>query len=154
MAVNPESRSAYVERFARVLEATGGSRIAGRIFAHLATAPESYLSLQELAEQLQVSRASVSTNTRALIQLGLVTRVPVPGSRGEHYALLPDGARASMQLAAASAREIAGLAEEGLRLSPREVTPGRVALRSMSESYTELAKTFDALAARPKRRAQ
>ncbi len=137
--MDPQVRAEYVERWARVLEASGEARITGRIYAHLATADEPYLSLQQLAEQLGVSRASVSTNTRRLIALRMLTRAAVPGSRGEHYALTPTAAAAMIEHAAQQARTLEALAAEGVRLQPAAVTPGTQSLRMMAEVYGAVA---------------
>ena len=132
-------RADYVERWARVLEESGEARITGRIYAQLATAEEPYLSLAELADQLGISRASVSTNTRRLIALRMLTRVAVPGSRGEHYALTVAGAAALIEQAAERARVMEALASEGVRLQRGAVTPGTQSLRMMAEVYGTVA---------------
>lgn len=156
--MDPQQRADYVERWARVLEEQGEARITGRIFAHLATAEEPHLSLQELADQLGVSRASVSTNTRRLIALGMLTRAAVPGSRGEHYALTPSGAPAMLERAARAARLMQGLAAEGVRMQSDLVTPGTQSLRVMEEVYGAIAGDLErrsramAAAPRPSRR--
>ena len=152
--MSPEQRSDFVERFARMLEETGHSRIAGRIFAHLATADEPYLSQQDLVEQLQVSAASVSTNTRQLIVMNLLTRVAVPGSRREHYALIPDGSRRAAELAVRNARRVAALADEGLALLPDTVSAGTQSLRAMRETYTGMASAIESVVVEPLRIAQ
>lgn len=144
--MDPEHRADYVERFARLLERTGEARITGRIYAHLATAQEPYLSLQELADQVGVSRASVSTNTRRLIALRILTRVAVPGSRGEHYAVNSAGAHAMLENAAEMARSVAELASEGVEMQRDVVTPGTQSLRWMAEVYVDLAAAFERLA--------
>jgi DNA-binding transcriptional regulator GbsR (MarR family) len=149
-----DQRSEFVERFARLLEEGGRSRIAGRIYAHLATAPEPYLSQQEIADQLGVSSGSVSTNTRALMSMNLLTRVAVPGSRRDYYALVPDGAWVTLHAAADNARRAVALAEEGLSLQPDLVTTGTQSLRAMRQVYGQLATTIDALIAESVRKAQ
>lgn len=152
-----QQRAEYVERFARILEQGGEARITGRIYAHLATAEEPYLSLQELSDQLGISRASVSTNTRRLIALGMLTREAVPGSRGEHYALTSTGAAAMIERAAQTALVMAELAAEGVRLQADVVTPGTQSLRMMAEVYGTLASDLQSragamLSRSPKRR--
>lgn len=65
-------------------------RIAGRLFG-LLLIEGGPLSFGELAERLQVSRGSVSTNARMLAELGLIERVARPGDRQDHYRIVPDG---------------------------------------------------------------
>jgi DNA-binding transcriptional regulator GbsR (MarR family) len=52
--------------------------------------PPSQTSAQ-LAQALDLSKASVSTGMRMLEGPGLVRRVPLPGHRGHAYELIPDG---------------------------------------------------------------
>jgi DNA-binding transcriptional regulator GbsR (MarR family) len=136
-------RADYVERWARLLESQGEPRIAGRIYAHLATSEERWLSLNELAEQLDISRGSVSTNTRRLIEMGLISRVAVPGSRREHYAADADAAHGMMQRAAAASRAVEALAREGLELQSDRVAPGGESLRVMADMYGRLADVLE-----------
>ncbi|HSJ23473.1 MAG TPA: MarR family transcriptional regulator [Longimicrobiales bacterium] len=84
-----EAAREFVERMGLHLEADGMPRSAGRIFGHmmLAAAP---CSLDELAEALQVSKASVSTNARLLEQIGLLERTTELGDRRDFYRMRPD----------------------------------------------------------------
>jgi len=56
----------------------------GRIFA-LLYLQDRPLSLDDVAAELQQSKSNVSVNIRGLIDWHLVRRVPVPGSRKDHY---------------------------------------------------------------------
>jgi len=141
-------RAAYVERWARLLEAQGQPRIAGRIYAQLATSVEPYLSLNDLATQLGVSRGSISTNTRRLIDTGFVTRVAVPGSRREHYAADADAARSLVERAAAMSRAIEALAREGMGLQPDAESQGVRSLRAIAGLYAGVAAAFESQIAR------
>jgi DNA-binding transcriptional regulator GbsR (MarR family) len=137
------TRADYVERFARLLEEGGETRIAGRIYAHLATAEAPYLGLQQLADELDVSRASISMNTRRLIGVGLLERVPVPGARGEHYGLTAAGPDALLAVLAERARTLAAVAEEGIALQRKQVTRGTQSLHAMREAYLGLAAAVE-----------
>ena len=70
-------------------ETDGLSRIAGRLFGALLLESEPR-SLDDLAEQLDVSKASVSTEARRLLDRGVAERVSKPGDRRDYYALTPD----------------------------------------------------------------
>jgi DNA-binding transcriptional regulator GbsR (MarR family) len=65
-------------------------RIAGRLFG-LLLIEGGPMSFAHLAERLQVSRGSVSTNARMLADLGLIERVGKPGDRHDHYRMAPGG---------------------------------------------------------------
>ena len=74
----------FVERAGRLWEEDGLPRIAGRIFGLMLISDEA-LSLDEIATTLGVSKASVSTDTRRLEQLGFIERVSKPGDRKDYY---------------------------------------------------------------------
>lgn len=81
-----ERTATFIERMGLLAEEDGLPRIAGRIFAYLLVTPGE-CSLDEIANALGVSRASVSTDTRRLAQLGLVERRSRPADRRDFYAL-------------------------------------------------------------------
>lgn len=70
-------------------ESDGLTRIGGRLFGALLVS-EMPRSLDDLAELLGVSKASVSTDARRLLERGIVERVPHPGDRRDYYQLAPD----------------------------------------------------------------
>ncbi len=59
-------------------------RIAGRLVGLLILSPEP-VRFDHLAERLQVSRASISTNTRLLENMGVIQRVTRPGDRRDYF---------------------------------------------------------------------
>jgi len=71
--------------------ATSGilTQLQGRIFAlvYLQSQP---LSLDDIAAELEQSKSNISMNIRGLIELHLVRRVPVGGSRKDHYEAATD----------------------------------------------------------------
>lgn len=74
-----KERTRFIEQLGRLAEGEGLPRIAGRMLGSLMLNAES-CSLEQLAVQLNVSRASISTNGRLLEGLGLIQRVTVPGT--------------------------------------------------------------------------
>lgn len=87
----------FIERVALFFEDEGFSRIAGRIFGRLLLSAEP-LSLDGLAEELAVSKASVSTETRILEHRGLLERVGRPGDRKVYYQVGADLPIRTMEL--------------------------------------------------------
>lgn len=81
----------FVDRVGLFIEQLGGTRTAGRIYGWLMICAAPHQSITELAAELRVSKASVSTVIRQLELGQMVQRVPVPGSRQHHYRLLPGG---------------------------------------------------------------
>lgn len=74
----------FIETMGLTLESEGLPRIAGRIFGLLLLS-EDARSLDDLASELQVSKASVSTNTRLLEQRGVLEQVGRPADRRDYY---------------------------------------------------------------------
>jgi len=83
------SRDSFIERMGLAAESDGLSRIAGRLFGALLLESEPR-SLDDLADQLGVSKASVSTEARRLLDRGVAERVGKPGDRRDYYVLSPD----------------------------------------------------------------
>ncbi len=80
---------AFVERLGVVAQGDGLPRIAGRIMAYLVIHGGPVRS-SDLAEQLQVSRGSISTNSRLLESLSVIERVTRPGERQDYFQLRSD----------------------------------------------------------------
>jgi DNA-binding transcriptional regulator GbsR (MarR family) len=79
----------FVERMGLTLESDGLPRIAGRIFG-LLLVNEKALSLDELAAELRVSKASISTNARLLEHRGVLELVSRPADRRDYYRIPRD----------------------------------------------------------------
>jgi biotin operon repressor len=79
----------FIEMMGRQLEEQGAPRIAGRMFGYLMMMEEPE-SLDQLADKLQVSRTSISTNARLLVDWGLVHRATFPGDRRDYYQIADD----------------------------------------------------------------
>jgi DNA-binding transcriptional regulator GbsR (MarR family) len=79
----------FSDRMGQIFESEGEQRTAGRIFGFLLVS-EGVVSLDHLARALGVSKASASTNARALAQVGILERVSRPGDRHDYYRVTPD----------------------------------------------------------------
>jgi DNA-binding transcriptional regulator GbsR (MarR family) len=85
-ATEPEDPSfGYIERFAAVLVAAGFPPMPARVFVALLIASTGRMTAAELAGRLRISPAAVSGAVRYLIQVGLVHKERVPGSRRDYY---------------------------------------------------------------------
>ena len=84
----PESR--FVQAFGDAAKRSGVmSELSGRIFGTLYLTTDS-LSLDEICDRLGASKGNVSIQVRELLTLGMVRKVPVPGSRRHHYEAVTD----------------------------------------------------------------
>jgi len=85
-----ESIRTLAEQMGLFLEQVGWPRMSGRVLGWMLLADEQEVSLDELADSLGVSKASVSGATRLLEQLGAIERVPRCGTRKAYYRLADD----------------------------------------------------------------
>lgn len=79
----------FVEALGLILQNDGLPRIAGRLLGVFVLHGGPF-SFAELSEKLQISRGSVSTNTRLLETLGAIERVSKPGERQDFFHLAAD----------------------------------------------------------------
>lgn len=89
MSTPAESQQA-AEELALVLTGHGLARMTARVLATLLFTEQPTLTMAELAEVLHASAGSISGALKILTSVGLAERVPVPGSRREHYRLRDD----------------------------------------------------------------
>ena len=85
-----------IEQMGLQWESEGRPRIAGRLFALMLLEDRDF-TLEELADLLQVSRGSMSTNTRLLESHGVIERVAKSGDRRIYYQLTVDPYRAMIE---------------------------------------------------------
>lgn len=79
-----EARARMIENLSRISEFWGYSRAMGGLYAALYLSPGP-LSLDELIPIVGVTKGSISTNIRALEQLGIVHRQLRTGDRKDYY---------------------------------------------------------------------
>ncbi|MCC6983199.1 MAG: MarR family transcriptional regulator [Bauldia sp.] len=141
----PDPAGEFIERMGFLCEADGLPRISGRLLGLLILEGGPF-TLKELAQRLNVSRASVSTNARLLAKTGIIERVAVPGDRQDYYALDENpGARIHAGVLERLERTYQTLrsAEKDL---PREMDDARRRVRSFGEFYGTVIRHMKALA--------
>jgi DNA-binding transcriptional regulator GbsR (MarR family) len=87
--VAPEEAE-FVDRIGLFMEMLGGPRTMGRVYGWLLICDPPQKSLGELADELSVSKASVSTVARQLQEGGMVERLPT-STRQHVYRVTPGG---------------------------------------------------------------
>ena len=133
-ALNADTQ-AFVEQMGLMMDHAGGARTLGRLFGLLLAAQEP-LSLDDMATLLQVSKASISTNARRCLQVGLVHRVSKPGDRRDYYEISPGSFGRMLESRDAAIQEMVRLAELGLRSIEADNQPARARLEEMRDFYT------------------
>lgn len=103
----------FIENMGLHFEDYEVSRIGGRMIGlmMLATGP---LSSEDMAEALQVSRSSISTNLKTLLSDDLVEKVSLPGDRVDYFVIEPDFWQKILEHRLTSLLTVREAAQEGL----------------------------------------
>ncbi len=141
--LNPETQQ-FVERMGLVIERLGLTRTFGRLFGLLMMADRP-LSLDEIAAQLHVSKASVSTNARSCEEMGLARRVGVRGDRRDYYEIAPHAFEKMTAKRVTVLHAMAGIAAEGLEAVGEAPSPARERLTEMLEFYMFMGEQVEEL---------
>lgn len=102
----------FVERVGRFFEGDGAARTSGRMLGLMLLATRE-MSIDEIADRLKVSRASVSTNARQLETIGVVERVSHMGDRRDYYRIAADLERTLVRLRMERLAKVEELLEAG-----------------------------------------
>lgn len=137
----------FAEDVGRVFEGFGVSRMAGRVLGWLLICDPPRQSSAELVAALGATKGSISTATRMLEASGLITRIAVPGRRGDLFELRPEAFhQAHDQLG--TMRVFRELMEKGLAALGDEDSPRADRLRRTRDFYAFLEREFPALVER------
>ena len=152
-SVDP-ARAVFIEGMGAA-SATSGvlSQLQGRIFAVLYL-EDHPLSLDEIAEALQLSKSNISINIRNLVEWHLVRRVSVPNSRRDHYEAASDFWRVMQEIMERrfrwNIRQVIAACDENSRTarsgraSSRAAERERVFIKSRLRALRSLAAAVDA----------
>ena len=124
----------FIERMGVIAQADGLPRIAGRLMGFLVI-HGGPVSFGELSERLQISRASVSNNTRLLEGLGVIERTSVPGDRQDYFRLAEAPYHRLLQGVVERMGRASAAAERTARELPEERGGARRRLRELSDFY-------------------
>jgi DNA-binding transcriptional regulator GbsR (MarR family) len=135
-----DEQDRFIERMGRLFEETEGlPRIAGRIVGLLLLTPGE-CSLDQMAEHLAVSRASISIDARRLEQCGVVERVTRPGDRRDYYRIAPDHYARALERRLAVIERLAEVIGDGRRMRIKS----SVVRERLDEAAAALAFVIDA----------
>lgn len=133
MSSSPEHQ--FAARMALFFEMLGGTRTMGLIYGWLTVCDPAHQSITEMARELRVSKASISTVTRQLELAQMVERVHVPGSRQHHYRLKSGGWAQILRARVARLGPGAEAAEFGLAHIGRDKPDQRERLHEMRDFF-------------------
>jgi len=146
----------FVEKLAVLLETDGMPRVAGRLFGLLLVSAEPR-SLDELAKQLGLSKASISINARLLEEKGLVERVGRQADRRDYYGIAEDILERTLEQRIAKIRRFQQSIAEARNTCLIEHAIVRTRLENLDTAHNHLieatARALDDWRAHRKRRA-
>ncbi|MGH3392395.1 MAG: GbsR/MarR family transcriptional regulator [Actinomadura sp.] len=135
------------ERMALTLTQGGMQKATARVLAALLFADSESITAPELAEQLGISSGAVSGAIKMLSTVGLIERVPAPGSRREHYRLR-DGAWATLMSAQnGMVQAMFEAADQGIAIAGPD-SPATRRLTEMRDFYGFMFRELPALVER------
>lgn len=135
----------YAEEVALHFEEGGLSRTVGRIFGWLLICDPPHQTMDDIAEGLQVSKSSVSTATRQLIQLGMVQRLSLPGERRDYFRVMQGAWETMMRQGQSQIEALRRLADEGLALLDDRSPEQQERLQEMRDFYAFFEREFPLL---------
>lgn len=135
----------FVEEMGLMFEELGSTRMVGRILGRLLICDPAHQSSAELAEDLMVSRASISTSTRQLLQMGMIVKHPVPGDRNTYFRVPPDAFENHMMRDMARVGLFTDLCRRGLSLLEDEPPEHRARLQELHDLYAFMEKEMPLL---------
>ncbi|MFD5827087.1 GbsR/MarR family transcriptional regulator [Lentzea sp. NPDC060358] len=152
-------RRLATEHMALTLVGAGMQRMGARVLSAFLFTEKESLTAGDLAEELGVSAGSVSAAVRMVVQMGVVERVYVEGSRREHFRMLDNAWTTLYSRQHSVVDAVLGAVEAGVEA----VGPGRAhdRLEYMRDFYTflvnespVLVERFERQRARDKRRGE
>ncbi len=142
--ISPEKRQ-FVEDMGLRYEEFGLPPMAGRIIGWLLVSDSPSQTAAELAAVLGASPGSISTNTRILMQMGIVERIAMPERRG-HFYQIRAGAWAELVRAKLDhIQKVRRLAEQGLETFRTESDQVRERLRDLHDFYAFVERELPTL---------
>ncbi|WSY60542.1 MarR family transcriptional regulator [Nocardia sp. NBC_00881] len=135
MGTNERLRAA-AEKLALTLSDGGGmQRSTARVMTALLYTEQDTMTAADLCEELSISSGAVSTAIKQLIPVGLIERVPAPGSRRDHYRFRRGAWAALMSQQNTMLTTMRHAAQEGIDATGQD-TATAARLHEMQDFYT------------------
>lgn len=135
-------REKLIEDFGLFWERYGLPRILGRMYGLLLLSNEPHLSLEQIAQELNVSKASASTMARQLQAMTMIEKSTVPGDRRDYYRAADAGHIKTVQMKLNAALSLSSLIQRGVRLEGLNPKT-RKRLKNMEHFYNQVAVVID-----------
>jgi DNA-binding MarR family transcriptional regulator len=138
------------EQLALALTDLGLQRMTARVLATLLFTESPAMTMAELGDQLQASSGAISGALKMLTSVGLAERVPVPGSRRDHYRLRDDAWAVLFTGQNVTISAMQAAADTGIAATPPD-SLARQRLTQMRDFYAFLLAEIPALLERWRR---
>lgn len=135
-------RDKLIEDFGLFFEQYGMPRIFGRMYGLLLVTDAPHLSLEQIADELNISKASASTMARQLQAMYIVEKSTVPGDRRDYYRAADGHHIKTVQMKLNASLALSALIQRGARLEGLS-PPTRKRLKSMEYFYNQVAVLID-----------
>jgi len=111
-----EDMKRFIEEYGIVFEQGGLTRMAGKIYGWLLICDPEKQTAADIAEMIDASIASVSTNLRNLLQFRMIEKTGVPGERASYYKISYNSWHTIMSNKLYLMEKMEKLAKQGLEL--------------------------------------
>ncbi|MFI7014466.1 GbsR/MarR family transcriptional regulator [Streptomyces sp. NPDC050164] len=132
------------EKLALTLAQNGMQKTTARVMTALLFTERDTMTAADLCEELSISSGAVSTAIKQLIPVGLVERVPAPGSRRDHYRFREGAWATLMSQQNVMLDVMLDAAQEGIGTA-RDGSPTARRLHEMQDFYAYMAREMPAL---------
>jgi DNA-binding transcriptional regulator GbsR (MarR family) len=133
MELNQRTKE-FIEKMGLMFEHAGSTRTHGRMMA-LLLVTDNPLSLDEMSQGLQISKASLSTNARLAVRFGMAQRVSRPGDRKDYYEMTASSFESMVAHRMQAIDVFIHLADEGLAAIESDNATARSRLEKMKQFY-------------------
>lgn len=135
-------REQFIEQCGLIAQAEALPRIAGRILGLMVFDGKDY-SFSEIAEELQISRGSVSSSVSLLTAMGVIERTAKPGDRQDYFRLSEDPYTTFFARARNRAERAHKTIQETREAVPKDKREIRGRLKEYETFYATLIKALD-----------
>ena len=132
----------FIEEAGIIFDNFGLTRMIGRIFGWLVVCRPPHQSAGEIAEALDASAGSISTSLKALLQIGFVEKIGIPGKRSSYYRIDNDAVGKVLENKSKGMEQMVDLAEKGLELADDYSEEEKRRLKNIRDIYGWFLREF------------
>ena len=136
---NASAAENFIERMGLIAQVDGTPRIAGRLLGPLIVEGRPF-TLDEMAERLQISKASASTNARLLRTSGIIRLVAHAGDRHDYYEVGSDPYRRMMATVGGRLAQIGAEVLEAEASFAETEADAKRRIRQLGDFYLRMAE--------------